>query len=613
MLRLRLRPVTGPAALVAALVALSFAAWLAAFQEPDYGMAIRGAQCQRLAPDGAVVMAERSVALPFATPVEERYSGNITHCRFELDLTAAQVQDAALLIPSFTDAVTVRVNGQQVAVTEIYRMRNLRYATMPAFVRLSPGVLKEGVNRFTMTLSALPGRTVSLDRVFVGETYELRPYFHARWFASAVLPTLVVGGQMALAIVFALIWAARRRQTEFGWLAATLALAAGRGTVLMPDFWFFRSDLPVWNMLVIWEVTTALMFCRAVARAPGSRWIWLFGVPPATLMLLYMFAPLPMISGFLVQAGIAVILGYLLVAIWALARTAMRGNRDALLILLGLLVLVAFVARDVISVLSPEPTRVFLARSVYSGFLIAVATLMTARFVGAMRELDNTAETLRERIETVEAELRDTYEELRARREAEAVDRERGRLMRDLHDGLGGGLATMLALADAPRPRAREIAHHARAALADMRLIIGSLEDYGGDLPLALGAWRERAEPQLRGAGLRLVWAVRDVPQIAGLGPAQVLDILRIVQEAATNVIKHAHASRVTIETFETDAGIGLAIRDDGKAFSPGGGGRGIGNMRMRAARLSAELTIRRREEETCVLLILPRTFADAV
>src|SRR3546814_3575473 len=75
-----------------------------------------------------------------------------------------------------------------------------------------------------------------------------------------------------------------------------------------------------------------------------------------------------------------------------------------------------------------------------------------------MRELDITAVALSVRVAEAEAELRATYDELRARREAEAINRERARLMRDLHDGIGGELASMLALADAPAPRTQEIA-----------------------------------------------------------------------------------------------------------------------------------------------------------
>ncbi|WP_407919343.1 sensor histidine kinase [Croceicoccus estronivorus] len=613
MLLPRLQPIVGAAWLAIALVILSLVASLAAFREPDRRMAVQSMQCQQLTPDGVVLTAEKTVHPPFVETGADRFAHDVTDCRFSLNLTADEIRDAAILVTAFDDAITVHVNGQRVIFSQVYQWRNLRYSTLPVFVPLSGGVLHEGQNRFSVTLSALPGSVVSLDRIFIGDKRELRPFFHARWFVSAVLPTLGVGGQMALAIVFALLWAVRRHQREYGWLAAALALAAARGSVLMPDFGLGRSDLPIWNMLVVWEVTALLMFCRAIAATPVTRRTWLLAVPPAVLMLVYALVSLPTIASLLLPACIAMIFAYMAMAFWALIRAAMRGNNDALLVLLGLLLISAFMIRDFLSILSQEPTRAFLARAVYSGFLIALAALATTRFLRAMRELDSTAGTLQDRVAAAEAELRDTYEELRKRREAEAVERERSRLMRDLHDGLGGDLASMLALADAPEPRTKEIVSHARAALADMRLIISSLEDFGGDLALALGAWRERTEPQLRAAGIKLVWGMRDLPPIIGLGPAHVLDVLRILQEAVTNVIKHADATQITLEMLEQGDAIGVAIRDNGRAFDPKPGGNGMRNMRMRAQRLNAFLSIGREGNETRVLLLLPRVFVTQI
>src|SRR3546814_16240735 len=129
------------------------------------------------------------------------------------------------------------------------------------------------------------------------------------------------------------------------------------------------------------------------------------------------------------------------------------------------------------------------------------------------------------------------------------MNRERALLMLDLHDGMGGERASMLALADAPAPRTQEIARHARAALTDMRLIVGSLADYGGNLSLALVAWRERAAPPLRAAGPRLVWSVDDVPPLEKFGAARVLAVLRTVPAAATNQRKQAGAPQGIRET----------------------------------------------------------------
>lgn len=600
--------------LAAALIAFSLTASLLAFQQPDDSLAIHTLLCEERGADGSPAAPERVVTLPYAAPATDSRAGRVTSCRFGADLPAAAIGDTALFIPSFVDAVAIELNGQRVALAELHLMRNLRFATLPAFVPLPPDLLREGENRFRVSFSALPRRHASLDRIFIGPTASLLPHFHARWFTSAVLPTLAVGGALALAIVFAVLWTARPREHEFGWLSVALLLGALRGSVLIPDFGFNLPDRPLWNIFVAWEVTATLMFCRAVARTPKRRHAWLGWIaPPLALSLVFLLSPAAAISPALVTTIMAVIFGYLLAALWTLAHAALRGNQDALVVLLGLAVVFVFVVRDIVMVLFPGPNLIFLARAVYGCLLVAVAVLMTMRFVRAMRQLDDTSETLRERVAATETELRKTYEELRTRREAEAVDRERARLMRDLHDGLGGNLASMLALADAPQPRPQEIAHHARAALTDMRLIISSLEDYGGSLPLTLGAWRERAEPQLRTAGLRLAWAIRDVPALAGLGPAQTLDILRILQEAVTNIIKHARATIVTVETFETDDGVGLAIRDDGTGGAdrpPHSGGQGIGNMRMRADKLGARLTISHGPDGTHLCLILPRAFA---
>ncbi|WP_160142221.1 sensor histidine kinase [Pigmentiphaga humi] len=599
--------------LIAALILLSLTASLLAFHAPDDSQAIRDPLCEARHADGTPARPAHRLTLPYAAPAADSQAGYVTACRIDIPLSADALHGTALFIPSFIDSVAIAVNGRRVALAELYLMRNLRFATLPAFVPLPAGVLREGVNTVEIQLWARPGRRASLDRIFIGNEAALRPYFHARWFASAVLPTLVVGAGLALALVFAVLWTARPREREFGWLSAALLLGALRGSVLIPDFGLNLSDRPLWNIFVAWETTAILMFCRAVARAPRRRGEWLWAVPPLALTLVFAFGATEAVADGVIRTTMALIFVQLLAALWILGRAAVRGNQEALIVLLGLAMLFAFVVRDFVMVLFPGPNLIFLARAVYGGFLAAVTLLMILRFVRAMRELDNTSDVLRERIAATQAELHKTYGELRARREAEAIERERNRLMCDLHDGLGGDLVSMLALAESPQPRPEEIARHARSALTDMRLIISSLEDYGGNLLLTLGTWRERADPQLRAAGLRLVWAVRDVPVLSGLGPAQILDILRILQEAVTNIIRHADARTVTIETFDTEQGTVLAISDDGtgRAATPGtSGGHGIGNMRLRARRLGAHLDITRSAQGTRVTLRLPRQFA---
>ena len=217
-------------------------------------------------------------------------------------------------------------------------------------------------------------------------------------------------------------------------------------------------------------------------------------------------------------------------------------------------------------------------------------------------------------------------EEERAR--AAALARERSRLMRDLHDGLGGQLVSIVALSERGNAGA-PIGEAARAALKDLRLVIDSMDDIGGDLMLALGSWRERAMAQLRPHDITLEWRAvtpQGLPVHPELRPWHVIQIVRLLDEALTNAVKHANARRVTvrIETLADTDGLDrgcITVEDDGKGFdvppADGSAGiakaaRGLRNMRSRAARCGAELVLDSCAQGTRVRLTLPHRFPDS-
>ena len=148
--------------------------------------------------------------------------------------------------------------------------------------------------------------------------------------------------------------------------------------------------------------------------------------------------------------------------------------------------------------------------------------------------------------------------------------------MRDLHDGLGGQLVSIVALSERSAWEGDRIGNAARAALKDLRLVIDAMDDIDGDLMLALGAWRERTAAQLRSHGLPLEWHVltpQGMPVHPELRPWHVIQILRLLDEAVTNAVKHAgaKADHVSIETIgnaaETQRGR-ITVEDDGRGFA---------------------------------------------
>jgi signal transduction histidine kinase len=188
-------------------------------------------------------------------------------------------------------------------------------------------------------------------------------------------------------------------------------------------------------------------------------------------------------------------------------------------------------------------------------------------------------------------------EALRNRREAiaeaerRAAGEEQARLARELHDVIAHSLSVIVVQAsaaddvfearpDQARAALRSIEGAGREALGELRRLLA------GEQP-GLDRLGELAEP-LRAAGLE-VEIVVDAGASAGVeGSAY-----RIVQEALTNTLRHAGASRAEVVVRACDGALELDVRDDGRggAFDDGAG-RGIAGMRERAALLGGTLDV---------------------
>jgi signal transduction histidine kinase len=201
------------------------------------------------------------------------------------------------------------------------------------------------------------------------------------------------------------------------------------------------------------------------------------------------------------------------------------------------------------------------------------------------------------------AELEDRARRLerdRDQRAEIAVAAERARIARDMHDIVAHHLSVMVTLADAATLTAgsspdeavaamRHVSGTGRQALGEMRRVLGLLHS-DADAGVDAGS---RAGPQpgladldalvagVRAAGLRVEVTVEGVP--GDLGAGAELAVYRIVQEALTNVLKHAGAaSRSAVRLRYTGGRVELEVTDDGPGApgtdaGPGAPGTGAG------------------------------------
>ncbi len=191
-----------------------------------------------------------------------------------------------------------------------------------------------------------------------------------------------------------------------------------------------------------------------------------------------------------------------------------------------------------------------------------------------------------------------------------AADAERGRWARELHDetlqALGAlrvGLASALRLAD---PAANERAM--RQAIDDLELGIENLRAIIADLrpslldDLGLQPAIEALLERRAGPGLEIVSDV-SLPESEPLPQELETMIYRLVQEALTNVVKHAGASTVRVAVTRSADEVTVEVEDDGSGFDPGSpsSGFGLAGMRERVFLAGGTLEVRSGDSGTVV------------
>jgi PAS domain S-box-containing protein len=184
-----------------------------------------------------------------------------------------------------------------------------------------------------------------------------------------------------------------------------------------------------------------------------------------------------------------------------------------------------------------------------------------------------------------------------------AVIEERNRMARDIHDTLAQGFTGVIVQLEAAgeataQHREATAADHleqaaeiARESLREARRSVQALR------PLALeekslgGALKDLIGKMTAGTKIRTTFTLEGEPR--ELSPEWEANLLRIGQEALTNVLRHAQASEFQAQIVFEDAVIRMSLRDNGKGFDPGGKyeGCGLQGMKERAESMGGQLT----------------------
>jgi len=183
---------------------------------------------------------------------------------------------------------------------------------------------------------------------------------------------------------------------------------------------------------------------------------------------------------------------------------------------------------------------------------------------------------------------------------------ERARIARELHDVVTHHVTAMVVQAEAARyvtadPGSLDrtltaVSDTGRRAISDLRHLLDVLNpDHGADPRTPTVRELRGLVEQTRQAGQPVEYLEEGSPPETA-GSAEVA-AYRVVQEALTNALKHAHGSRTTVHVRHSEKEITVEVSTDGsgtRSASPGGSERGLAGLRERVDILGGEFTAQR-------------------
>jgi signal transduction histidine kinase len=516
-----------------------------------------------------------------------------------------------LLFPKLRSGGTVYLNGLMIGKISEADVQTQRRWFRPYMFIAPPLALRTGDNEILVRFTIREPLT-SFGEVVVGPEQEIRTIHDRLLFWEntvtevASLLCLIVG---ALTIA---IWIRRRQEALYG-IFSVCTLFWGVRTIIfrMPEV--PMSHWVAWRFLYYFT-TAGFIVCISLFMLRFSSCIkprlerflcayWLLG---CTVFLAVGVPARPAMDGWW-TLGFLPFTFYSVLVLLAYARRSGSRSAFAMLAAVGFAFTLALhdfaVQHGLFGV-----NEFYLLHLGIPAFLLVMAIVLLERFLKTLALADSMQDSLTAKVAERERELMDSHERLRTLERLNAAAEERQRIMQNLHDGVGSQLVTSLMLVKGGRAGQADMISLLQDCIEEMRLALDSLAGDNDDLLPVLGNFRGRISPRFDSMGLKLQWIYENLPDAIEISSQASLQVLRILQEALSNVLKHAKATAVTVHIGMKNEALLIEVIDDGVGFvSPtASSGHGVGNMHSRAERLGGLVTIVAGASGTSVRLSVP-------
>ncbi|MBV1881925.1 MAG: hypothetical protein KUG82_09845 [Pseudomonadales bacterium] len=518
--------------------------------------------------------------------------------QFEFDLNESTNSTAwGVYLPSVTHNVAVFINGTWVGQSGPFGRTVSRHGYEPLMYTFSGQLLKTGTNTMYVRLQTQVDQQGLMGEVFVAPAAVVQEGYDFKYFVRITMVKWFVVFFCVSSFVLFSIWLLRKQEVNYAYYAVTsFVWAIHTLDVFVNEPPFSAKNWEAMNFsLLVWAVVANTFLChRFVGVQPKNVERLLLIIATCSLSLFFLpDAKMVLVWGGNLWLNVCAIMGtyticYLAFSYWKDPRPDI-----GLLIFVGTPILVAS-SHDLLMFndLGDRRDGLLIQYGLMPSFVL-YCWFVFWRFIQSLNEAEEFTTLLEQRLKDRENELRDQFQQVKTLEDQKLLMQERERIMRDMHDGIGGQLVSLMASFNSPGKLFRQAREALRDSINDLRLVIDSLDPTLQDTSTLLGMMRVRMMDQLEIAGITLDWQVTDLPRLKDFSPEKTLHIMRIIQESIANCIKHSETDRLTLSTkvdsyLDVEC-IFIMISDYGKGLEAGAMmGRGIENMHYRAGHIKA-------------------------
>lgn len=513
-------------------------------------------------------------------------------------------QPVGLLLDYTCLAAAVSLNGQPIDRDASLVEPLSRKWHVPRYYTVPPALLREGQNELLVRVSGLTAYQPAFGTVSVGDPVALRGQYERERFARRDMQIFDAAVGLVLAAMIGIFWLLRPQDTLYGWYA--LSAIFGRlydWNFIAGSPWPFRTTDGWQAFIAAAFVVSAATHTIFLLRFSEQRWPRFERVLLALAGVVVVLALLfPQWMGPLRNLYVTPTILFLYVISVVFVVFALRSGRRDYQVLAACISVPLLVSLHDLGVYMGWYGGVsYLGSFTSPVMLLGMGFVLAYRFAQTMKRVEGFNAELQREVQAAITTLADTLNQQHALALAHSRAGERLQLVRDLHDGFGGtlvGAITRLQQAPDDTPKA-DVVDLLKDMRDDLRLVIDTTAQEQADLATLIAPLRHRASRLLEAADIDAHWQVDGLEGLQ-LGPGRSLDLLRLLQEALTNVFKHSRAARVDIQLQRAGSRLTLRVRDDGiglvgAALAPAqgrAGGAGLASMRHRAQRLGGELRI---------------------